>query len=97
MLGSNGKLLTGNNGHPVSATATGGTDTEHTYTYTSSAIASNPTVALSQDGLILIALLRGGDYDTVGLPNCGPNVAHALARCGFGESLLNAARTLGKG
>lgn len=87
--------MSGNNGHPVSNTA-GKSDDEHTFIYTSSAISQHPEIALTQDGLILIALLRGGDYDSSGLPNCGPNVAHALARCGFGESLLRAARTLSR-
>lgn len=83
---SNGKLLTGNNGHPSSNDKS---DEHHTYTYSLSSIASHEDVQLTVPSLILIALLRGGDYDCSGLINCGPNVAYALARCGFGESLLD--------
>ena len=53
-----------------------------------------PEINLSHGGLILIALLSGGDYHQAGLSGCGPKVAHGLAKCGFGDSLLSAARTL---
>ena len=79
--------MTGNNGHP---STNDNTDEHHTYTYSLSTIGSHGDIQLSIPGLILIALLCGGDYDCAGLPNCGPHVAHALARCGFGESLLEA-------
>lgn len=52
-----------------------------------------PEISLSHGGLILIALLSGGDYHQAGLSGCGPKVAHGLAKCGFGDSLLSAART----
>ncbi|KAH9948473.1 hypothetical protein B0H21DRAFT_876090 [Amylocystis lapponica] len=44
--------------------------------------------------LILIGILRGGDYHPEGLAGCGGTIAHGLARCGFGDTLLTAARTL---
>ncbi|PPQ81847.1 hypothetical protein CVT24_008666 [Panaeolus cyanescens] len=47
---------------------------------------------LSPGGLILFALLTGGDYDPSGLVNCGQVTALALCRCGFGDQLLDAAR-----
>lgn len=50
-------------------------------------------VNLSQDGLILIALLSGGDYSN-GVEGCGPQVAAGLARCGFGDSLVAKIRSL---
>jgi Holliday junction resolvase YEN1 len=53
-----------------------------------------PEINLTHGGLILIALLSGGDYHQAGLSGCGPKVAHGLAKCGFGDSLLSAARTL---
>ena len=53
-------------------------------------------INLTHGGLILIALLSGGDYHQAGLSGCGPKVAHGLAKCGFGDSLLSAARTLPK-
>jgi Holliday junction resolvase YEN1 len=47
-------------------------------------------VTLSRGGLFLIALLAGGDYDK-GVPGCRMGIAHGLAQCGFGVSLLDAA------
>ncbi|KAF9523227.1 PIN domain-like protein [Crepidotus variabilis] len=47
-------------------------------------------LSLSQGGLILIALLCGGDYDPSGVFLCGPTIAYGLARCGFGDELLKA-------
>ena len=55
-----------------------------------------PEINLTHGGLILIALLSGGDYHQAGLAGCGPKVAHGLAKCGFGDSLLSAARTLSR-
>ncbi|KAK7050268.1 PIN domain-like protein [Favolaschia claudopus] len=62
--------------------------------YTSTALAAHPKVQLTQGGIFLLAVLRGGDYDTVGLSNCGMSTAHGLARCGFGDSLLAATQTM---
>ncbi|KAL5478675.1 hypothetical protein ACEPAI_1952 [Sanghuangporus weigelae] len=90
-----GKMLSGNSAHPVKNSADRD-DGEHTYTYSSSDILEYPEISLSQDGLILIALFRGGDYDPDGIEGCGTTVAHALARCGFGEKLLDAARELSR-
>ncbi|KAJ7226354.1 PIN domain-like protein, partial [Mycena haematopus] len=56
--------------------------------YTSESIQNN--VGLTRGGILLLAILGGGDYDTVGLPGCGSQIAHAFARCGFGDSLLTA-------
>jgi Holliday junction resolvase YEN1 len=53
--------------------------------YTSASIASHP-VYLDEDGLLLFALLVGGDYDH-GVPQCGHKIACGLARCGFGREL----------
>ncbi|KAF9045348.1 PIN domain-like protein [Panaeolus papilionaceus] len=47
---------------------------------------------LSMGGLILFALLNGGDYDATGIPNCGAIIAKALCRCGYGDELLEATR-----
>jgi Holliday junction resolvase YEN1 len=41
--------------------------------------------------MILIGLMSGGDYQQGGLARCGVTTAHALARCGFGDSLYEAA------
>ncbi|KAL1896730.1 hypothetical protein Cpir12675_002678 [Ceratocystis pirilliformis] len=42
---------------------------------------------LDRKGMVLIALLSGGDYDTDGVENCGVKVASEAARAGFGRSL----------
>ncbi|KAJ7205194.1 PIN domain-like protein [Mycena pura] len=62
--------------------------------YTSENLQSNSHVGLTTGGILLLAILAGGDYDTAGLPNCGFNIAHALARGGYGDSLLNAVQNL---
>ncbi|MCJ1282657.1 hypothetical protein MMC26_001982 [Xylographa opegraphella] len=47
---------------------------------------------LDRDGMVLIALMSGGDYDTVGIPGCGPKVACQAARAGFGKELCKLAK-----
>lgn len=44
--------------------------------------------------MILIGLLSGGDYEQGGLARCGVATAHSLAKCGFGDTLYEAARTM---
>ncbi|KAK7013859.1 PIN domain-like protein [Favolaschia claudopus] len=39
-----------------------------------------------EDGLLLFVLLTGGDYDD-GVSGCNANIAHSLAKCGFGREL----------
>jgi len=55
--------------------------------YTLEAIQHKLTLSLG--GLLLFALLTGGDYDK-GTPGCGRVVAAGLAKCGYGDQLLNA-------
>uniref|UniRef100_A0A8H7XM35 XPG-I domain-containing protein n=1 Tax=Psilocybe cubensis TaxID=181762 RepID=A0A8H7XM35_PSICU len=50
-------------------------------------------IGLTKKGLILVALLCGGDYDAVGLDGCGPATALGLAKCGYGESLIQIVQT----
>ncbi|KAJ7243794.1 PIN domain-like protein [Mycena rebaudengoi] len=64
--------------------------------YTSDSLQSSP-VGLTLGGILLLAVLGGGDYDTVGLAKCGTNIAHALARSGYGDSLLTATQTMTNG
>lgn len=59
--------------------------TDASQVYTSESIASHP-LYLDEDGLLIFALLVGGDYDC-GVSKCGPKIAHALARAGFGRDL----------
>lgn len=47
---------------------------------------------LDREGMILIALMSGGDYITEGIPGCGIKLACEAARAGFGKSLCNILR-----
>lgn len=68
-----------------------GSDRDHLITfYKASDLLTHPDLGLDTDGLILIALMSGGDYDTTGLLNCGVKIALALARGGFGSWLVSA-------
>lgn len=86
------------------------TDKYHSMLYTADDIRNDPTVALTRSGMILFALLSGGDYHKVGaflhkssrkltfpqgVDKVGKKIAHGLARCGFGEQLLEAYENLG--
>ena len=68
-------------------------DGNHVMTYASSDILSHEDIQLTQGGLVLIGVLRGGDYSD-GLHGCGVQTAHGLAKAGFGDTLLHAARTM---
>lgn len=46
---------------------------------------------LDREGMILVALMSGGDYDTDGLSKCGPKIACEAARAGFGRQLYQLA------
>jgi Holliday junction resolvase YEN1 len=48
---------------------------------------------LDREGMILVALMSGGDYITEGVPGCGIKVACEAARAGFGKSLCRLSRT----
>ncbi|KIM54585.1 hypothetical protein SCLCIDRAFT_136619 [Scleroderma citrinum Foug A] len=48
---------------------------------------------LTQGGLLLIALMSGGDYND-GIHRCGIDIAQKLAHYGLGDTLLQAATTL---
>ncbi|KAK0626936.1 hypothetical protein B0T14DRAFT_534986 [Immersiella caudata] len=42
---------------------------------------------LNREGMVLVALMSGGDYLPEGVPGCGVKVACEAARAGFGEDL----------
>jgi holliday junction resolvase YEN1 len=42
---------------------------------------------LDSDGMILVALMSGGDYIPAGIPDCGPKAAIQAAKGGFGAEL----------
>jgi holliday junction resolvase YEN1 len=45
-------------------------------------------VSLSRAGMILFAMLSGGDYLPSGIPKCGGKLAAQIAKAGFGNDLL---------
>lgn len=45
------------------------------------------TSGLDRNGMILVAMMSGGDYITEGIPGCGPKLACEAARAGFGDEL----------
>jgi holliday junction resolvase YEN1 len=47
---------------------------------------------LDSDGMILVALLSGGDYNTEGIPGFGPSLSCEIARAKFGTELLQLVR-----
>ncbi|KAF2432939.1 hypothetical protein EJ08DRAFT_694976 [Tothia fuscella] len=47
---------------------------------------------LDREGMVLIALMSGGDYITEGIPGCGPKTACEAARAGFGAELCKISR-----
>jgi Holliday junction resolvase YEN1 len=47
---------------------------------------------LDSDGMILVALLSGGDYNTEGISGFGPSLACEVARAKFGTELLQLLR-----
>ena len=47
---------------------------------------------LDREGMILVALMSGGDYIPEGIPGCGPKTACEAARAGFGADLCQLPR-----
>jgi Holliday junction resolvase YEN1 len=86
------------------------TDKLHTMLYYVTDLKNHPEIGLTRGGMILFALLAGGDYHPVcrlscfcnlsaksplkGVPNFGKVIAHAVARCDFGDELLEACQNL---
>lgn len=58
----------------------------HINLYTADAVKEG-TAKLDSDGMILIALMSGGDYIPAGIPRCGIKTACEAARAGFGHEL----------
>ncbi|KAI0323748.1 hypothetical protein GY45DRAFT_1439491 [Cubamyces sp. BRFM 1775] len=78
--------LSGNKNNPALNLA-GKKSEWHAHVYTVEAIKSDPRIKLTRYGMILIALLSGGDYDS-GMFGIGIDTAHGLARLGFGDRLI---------
>ncbi|EZF33215.1 hypothetical protein H109_05337 [Trichophyton interdigitale MR816] len=49
---------------------------------------------LDTKGMVLVALLSGGDYSPAGVALCGPKLAVEIARAGFGEDLFEITQDL---
>lgn len=62
----------------------------HVSMYTAEATIKNS--GMDRNGMILVALMSGGDYDTEGLSHCGPKTACEAARAGFGRELYRLAK-----
>ncbi|KIM41673.1 hypothetical protein M413DRAFT_135949 [Hebeloma cylindrosporum] len=88
--------LSGNRANPV-LNADGKDDKNHTRIFRIQDITTHQDIKLNRAGMILIGLMSGGDYQQGGLMRCGVTTAHALARCGFGDSLYDAAINLDRG
>lgn len=62
----------------------------HVSMYTTEA--TKQVCSLDSDGMILIALMSGGDYIPAGVPGCGIKIAHEAAKAGFGYDLCRIPR-----
>lgn len=51
------------------------------------AVETKEKSGMDREGMILVALMSGGDYLPEGIPRCGPKVACDAARAGFGRDL----------
>ncbi|KAL8945759.1 MAG: hypothetical protein Q9222_007745 [Ikaeria aurantiellina] len=50
-------------------------------------IADSQTSTLNSQGMVLVAIMSGGDYLPAGIPGCGVKTACEAARAGFGNDL----------
>lgn len=50
---------------------------------------SKKNISMDRGGMILFALLSGGDYIPAGVPKCGRKVAQEIVDAGFGAELLS--------
>ncbi|KAF1845413.1 flap structure-specific endonuclease-like protein [Cucurbitaria berberidis CBS 394.84] len=69
---------------------TGKTPT-HVNVYDAVETKNGPT-GLDREGMILVALMSGGDYVPEGIPGCGPKTACEAAKAGFGSDLCKIPR-----
>ncbi|KAK0723216.1 hypothetical protein B0T26DRAFT_674815 [Lasiosphaeria miniovina] len=63
----------------------------HVSVYDADEVASG-TSGLNREGMVLVALMSGGDYLPEGVPGCGVKVACEAARAGFGRDLCQIKR-----
>ncbi|KAJ7784009.1 PIN domain-like protein [Mycena olivaceomarginata] len=72
------------------------TDGKNVTIYSPEDLFITPSIGLTRGGILLIALLTGGDYHIAcilfkGIPGCGIKTAHAIARGNLGDILLQKA------
>ena len=60
----------------------------HVNVYRAPAIKAGKS-GLDRQGMVLVALMSGGDYIPAGIPNCGIKTACEAARAGFGQDLFD--------
>ncbi|KAJ6573824.1 PIN domain-like protein, partial [Mycena vulgaris] len=85
--------LSGNRANPV-LNSEGRDDKNHTRVYRLQDIQDHPDISFTRGDMVFIGLCSGGDYDTSGMTGCGPAIAKALVRYGFGRSLYEAGKNL---
>lgn len=59
----------------------------HVTIYETPADKTDAIGGLGRSGLVLVALMSGGDYNPGGVPGCGIKLACEIARAGFGDRL----------
>lgn len=74
-----------------SAEGRGSKTPTHVTLYDAGAVAAGPS-GLDREGMVLVALISGGDYLPEGVPGCGVKVACEAARAGFGRELCRLKR-----
>ncbi|KAJ7782861.1 hypothetical protein B0H16DRAFT_1403187 [Mycena metata] len=89
ILRNSSLALSGNKANPA-LDANGKASKHHVMVYTADAVRAS---GFTRGALLLFALLSGGDYHN-GIPKMGKVIASGLARCGFGERLLDAFQSL---
>ncbi|KAJ5211253.1 DNA repair protein (XPGC) [Penicillium cf. griseofulvum] len=66
----------------------GSSSATHVTCYTMGQDGHPSNIPLDRPGMILFAMLSGGDYLPSGIPKCGSKLAAEIAKAGFGEDLL---------
>ncbi|KAL2116318.1 hypothetical protein VTJ04DRAFT_8485 [Mycothermus thermophilus] len=68
----------------------------HVSMYDAAEVAAGPS-GLDREGMVLVALMSGGDYLPEGVPGCGPKIACEAAKAGFGRDLCRLKRADAEG
>ena len=66
------------------------TSASHVTCYRMGSQANTSNVNLDRPGMVLFAMLSGGDYLPSGVPKCGGKLAAEISKAGFGSDLLDA-------